>query len=400
MGSLNIITVNRYYWPEGGSGKIIQPITSTLDDKTVLSFSKIEGVEAVTPVMEIYPKFVSGKYVGSAQIVGIDIRTMEAFDFKVAQGTLPQEGDSEAVVFGCNVARQFYNPKSRSDMYYWDPNREPPIDPMTDKIQITFDWSYGERRPIGQSPDESNNRPPKLYKLKVVGILEQTNDEKDYNVYMDINQVKKLKKEQEKQQGGIRVIGGTSDDNSYERFLVKVKNIDDVDRVQEKIKEMGFGTYSLSDIRKSMQEQSRTVQTILGGIGAISLFVAALGITNTMIMSIYERTREIGIMKVLGCVISDIRRLFLFEAGMIGFLGGVLGIALSYGASLLLNKAGAGFMNRGGMGMYGEVYNISVIPLWLAFASVGFATVVGLVSGFYPARRAMKLSALEAIRTE
>ncbi|HHW49517.1 MAG TPA: ABC transporter permease, partial [Clostridiaceae bacterium] len=104
MGSLNIITVNRYYWPEGGSGKIIQPITSTLDDKTVLSFSKIEGVEAVTPVMEIYPKFVSGKYVGNASLVGVDIRTLEAFDFKVAQGTLPQEGDPEAVVFGCNVA--------------------------------------------------------------------------------------------------------------------------------------------------------------------------------------------------------------------------------------------------------------------------------------------------------
>jgi len=125
--------------------------------------------------------------------------------------------------------------------------------------------------------------------------------------------------------------------------------------------------------------------------------VAALGITNTMIMSIYERTREIGIMKVIGAALKDIKRLFLFEAGMIGFLGGIMGIGISYLLSLLLNalSANAGYY----MGMGGEV-KISVIPLWLVFAVIGLSTLVGLVSGYYPARRAMKLSALEAIKTE
>ena len=137
---------------------------------------------------------------------------------------------------------------------------------------------------------------------------------------------------------------------------------------------------------------------ILGGLGAISLLVAALGITNTMIMSIYERTREIGVMKVLGCVIGNIRTMFLIEAGMIGFIGGVAGIAISYLLSFLLNTLAA---NGGGvMGLGGAGGQISIIPAWLALGALVFSTMVGLVSGFSPANRAVKISALTAIRQE
>ncbi|MGB4648542.1 MAG: FtsX-like permease family protein, partial [Acetivibrionales bacterium] len=165
------------------------------------------------------------------------------------------------------------------------------------------------------------------------------------------------------------------------------------------IKNMGYGTYSLLDILKSMQETSATMQAVLGGIGAISLFVAAIGITNTMVMSIYERTREIGVMKVLGCMLSDIRNLFLFEAALIGFIGGLLGIGFSYGASVLLNRYAGGLFG-GGYYYGGSDSIVSLIPPWLAVAALAFATLVGIISGFMPARRAMKLSALEAIRTE
>lgn len=144
------------------------------------------------------------------------------------------------------------------------------------------------------------------------------------------------------------------------------------------------------------------IQAVLGGIGAMSLLVAALGITNTMVMSIYERTREIGVMKVLGCLLTDIRKLFLWEAGIIGFTGGVVGLLLSILASFLLNRFGGdlGGLLGGGYAPDGTRLPISVIPVWLAVSSVGFATLVGLLSGFYPANRAMKLSALEAIRNE
>ena len=149
----------------------------------------------------------------------------------------------------------------------------------------------------------------------------------------------------------------------------------------------------------------QTIQLILGGLGAISLLVAALGITNTMIMSIYERTREIGVMKVLGCVIGNIRTMFLMEAGTIGFIGGILGLAFSYGISFAINSfAAGGDGSGGGMGMFGMGMgggaSVSIIPVWLALGALVFATMIGLVSGFYPANRAVKISALTAIKQE
>ena len=407
MGSLNVIDVNNYRMMESGGGGMVTSVqSSVLDDKTVSKISQLEGVEVVTPLLEAHPKFISGKYVTIVQLIGIDTRAMKAFDFKAAEGRLLQEGESYTVLFGSNSAQNFYNPKARRSFSFGFgmggmQGQKPLVDVMNDKLSFTFDMSYGEKRPTTGAGNEPNKKPAPLYKAKVAGVLAQSNDEKDYCVYMDINQLKKLLAEYKKSQSSQERQRDSQNQQGYQRIKVKVADVKDVDKVQQKIKEMGFGTNSLADIRKSMQKQAGIIQTVLGGIGAISLLIAALGITNTMIMSIYERTREIGVMKVLGCMLGDIRRLFLFEAGMIGLIGGMVGIAFSYGASILLNSVGAGFLNSGRMGMAGsEPGKISVIPPWLALAAVAFAIFVGLVSGFYPARRAMKLSALEAIKTE
>ena len=164
---------------------------------------------------------------------------------------------------------------------------------------------------------------------------------------------------------------------------------------------MGFRTSSMESIRKPMEQEARQKQMMLGGLGAISLFVAALGITNTMIMSISERTREIGVMKSLGCFVKDIRRIFLLEAGCIGFLGGIAGGILSYGISALMNFAAArsasdslDFM----MGAGAEPSKLSVIPWWLAVFAVLFSVAIGVGAGYYPANKAVKISALEAIK--
>ena len=141
------------------------------------------------------------------------------------------------------------------------------------------------------------------------------------------------------------------------------------------------------------------IQLILGGLGAVSLFVAALSIANTMTMAIYERTREIGVMKVLGCKLSKIREMFLLEAGMIGFVGGLIGIAVSYLLSFALNYFGPMLQTVVMMlPMYGS--KMSVIPVWLALLGLLFSTAIGVASGIMPANRAVKISALEAIRHE
>lgn len=149
---------------------------------------------------------------------------------------------------------------------------------------------------------------------------------------------------------------------------------------------------------ENVKEQMGMIQAVLGGIGAVAFLVAAIGISNTMVMSTYERTREIGIMKVLGCKLSDIMTLFLTEAAIIGFAGGTLGIILSLGISALMNA----LSDSGVLSMFsmGEGIPISVIPLWLILGGIAFSTFVGIVSGFYPALRATRLSALDAIKNE
>lgn len=405
MGSLNVIDVNPYYFQEDGMGGGYSRET-VLDDKAVAQIAAIEGVEAVSPFLQTSLKIVSGRYSMFANVIGIDTKTLEAFDYKVEKGRLLNEEDTTSLLFGSSTPYNFYNPRASGGMrggYYYfggygdgGERPEPDVDVLNDKLVMTFDYSYGERRPAGAG-GITNNKPPKLYKVKGVGLLEESQDEKSYSVFMNIEYLRKLIKENERTQSSQGIRSGRNQEG-YQQVKVKVKDMNDVQRVQNQIKDMGYGAYSLIDILENMQETSATMQAVLGGIGAISLFVAAIGITNTMIMSIYERTREIGVMKVLGCMLGDIRNMFLFEAGFIGFLGGVAGLGFSYMASALLNRFAGGIFGGGGYG--GGESVISVIPLWLALAALGFATLVGLISGFMPARRAMKLSALEAIKTE
>ncbi|MDQ0195440.1 ABC transporter permease [Paenibacillus wynnii] len=397
MGSLTIINVflegGGMGGKSGGTG-----MSGKLDDRAIQTISGFEGVDVATPMIMTSAKLEAGKYLTYMNLVGIRPEALEKLDFIPASGRLLTSLDNDELLFGSQLSLGFYNPKS--SMGY---GQAPPVDVMKEKMQMTFDMAYGDKQqqtPEGTGPD-GNKKPAKLYKVKAVGMLAEAKNEKDWSVYINIDYLQKLLRENAKTQKDQGM--AASMQQGYQQAIVRVKDMKDVEPVREKIKSLGFGTSALTDVLKGMQETSRTIQMILGGIGAISLLVAALGITNTMVMSIYERTREIGIMKVLGCELGDIRKLFLMEAGFIGFLGGLSGVLFSLAASFVLNKFGGGLLGSLGGGMVDPnaiQTNISVIPFWLMLSSIAFATLVGLVSGFYPARRAMRLSALEAIKTE
>ena len=172
-------------------------------------------------------------------------------------------------------------------------------------------------------------------------------------------------------------------------------NVKYVREVQEKLNEAGYQASSNIEWLEQTEKQSGMIQAVLGGIGVVSLIVAAIGIANTMMMSIYERTKEIGVLKVLGCDLGSIRNMFLLESAFIGSLGGVAGVVLSYGISYGMNhllKLESMGIEAGGA--------ISQIPWWLSLAALVFSVVVGMAAGFFPALRAMTLSPLAAIRNE
>ncbi len=402
MGDLTLINIYNYnnggVVAIGGNGSISTGGGSSqapvLDDTAIDAIRAIDGVKAVTPVLETYNMNIqSGRYLYQGNVVGIDFSALPDFGYEILEGRYPMEGDPEyTMLFGEYTAYQFYDTKKKRNNYvdYW-PGMEgekpdPFVDVMSDRFELTYQF-YGEDIP-SKIPE---------YKMSVVGVL-KGDAQRDYNTmygaFVDINTLKRLVAEQAKLAGEKQ-----QQDTGYQDVRVKVNSIDDVERVEQAINDMGFETYSMEQIRKPMQEQTQMIQLILGGIGGISLLVAAIGITNTMVMSIYERTREIGVMKVLGCKLGNIRTMFLGEAGFIGFFGGAIGIGISYGISALLNSFLSGFLG-GTIGVGGETANISVIPFWLVLLGMAVATGVGLISGFYPANRAVKISALEAIKHE
>ena len=221
----------------------------------------------------------------------------------------------------------------------------------------------------------------------MVGIAQGGGTEYGYNMYCSLDTMKTILKKYKKvfTSSGMKV-------DEYPSAIVKVDEFNNVSAVQDQIEEMGLSCWSMADMIESMQEASRSLQLMLGGIGGVAMLVAAISICNTMLMSIYERTREIGVMKVLGCKMSKIGAMFLTEAGIIGFGGGAMGLGISYVLSFVINTViaanGAGDSFR------------SVIPPYLALGGVAFSVLVGVLAGLYPSQRAMRLSALAAIRNE
>ena len=381
-GSLQVIDV----YPSGGMeyDKETDSMKQTkkqdeLNAKAVENFRQMEHVQAVSPVLEDYLYLTAGKYMADASFIGIEPGAMTALGYQVAEGRALTEEDSKAIVVGGSV--EFYNPKLSWEMRY---SSEPPkVDVLNEKLSLTWDWNYGTR-----NADKSI----KPIKVDAVGTLPAEGNN-SWSIIMPIKELENLQKEKKKWEES-QSEGNTSSNSrkskEYEHVMVKVDEIDNVQKVQQQIKDMGFRASSLTDQLEAMKETTRMLRLVLGAIGAISMVVAAISITNTMVMAIYERTKEIGIMKVIGASLKDIKGLFLTEAAFIGFSGGIIGIIVSYGASFLVNFVA----QRQGSTMQ------SAIPIWLALGGVAFSTAVGVIAGYLPAKRAMKLSALMAIKTE
>ena len=415
QGDLMTVTVYmpyNYYSSRGGGVMSVESSAGgsrgeelKLDDAAIEKFKRLPGAIAATPFVDIYLKAVSGKYQSWLSIRGIEPEAMRLLGYTVTDGRLLTGEEKYEIVFGYNVPFDFYNPNDRNREWEWwwfgsgEPDtRVAKVNVMEDKIQASFDWQFGERNPTYTS----NAARPKPYTLNVVGKM-PPNGNNDYYAYMSIEETLRIQEAQEKFNNSGQGSGGNTgprrnEKPSYQNAVVKFSDIKFIEQGIEDIREMGYNAYGLAESLREMQKMTDSLQLLLGAIGAVSLFVAAIGISNTMVMSIYERTREIGVMKVIGASLKDIRRLFLLEAALIGVFGGVLGAGLSLGVSKIINNYGIPFFDNM---VYGaNESDISAIPAWLCLFALGFSAVIGLVSGYFPARRAMKLSALTAIRTE
>ncbi len=183
----------------------------------------------------------------------------------------------------------------------------------------------------------------------------------------------------------------------YDQLTVRAVDLAAVPSVTAAIEELDLRVQSLEAILDVANQVLALLQALLGSVGALALLVAALGVANTMMMAIYERTREIGVLKALGASAGEIRRMFTVEAGMIGLIGGFFGLIVGALLGRLVDWIAHRYLISEGVTGVGP---LSIIPPWLALGALLFAALIGIVAGLYPAARAARLDPVAALRHE
>ncbi len=412
MGDLTLVEVY-----SGGNSK------SKLDDEALRKFQNIANVDVVVGKsrlenigMEIYAGEQKRYQANWAQVIGMNADAIEKFGFELLEGTYPKEkfqvlaGQFTAYNFMDSQRPDGHNMIDRyENMYVYDPETG----------NYEYNENYAEDLPDPYFNIVNSKLTLELYsyadydkkyeqEVTVTGVVKEDYN-KDYAtsegfifLTTDLQALTKL----------VYPTSTQQQKTEYSEIYVKAKDISNVADIEDEIKKLGYSTYSMESIRKPLEEEARQQQMMLGGLGAVSLFVAALGITNTMIMSISERTREIGVMKALGCYLGNIRAIFLMEAGFIGLIGGIIGAGISMLIAVVINLVSSkmleGVQIEGIQQIWEMVVNamnpdnspVSIVPMWLAGFAILFSIIIGLGSGFYPANKAVHISALEAIKRE
>ena len=383
-----------------------------ITDETVKELKTLDHVKSADPVLTYSALALQGKYEGYIQLYGVTSEALARMNLElVPGGRLPDADSAELeLLFGNMVIMDFYERGTGAG--YWDTGELPDIDLTSDKFFVILDTdSYYQQQEGdnigpgeiqgGESGAPETVRTPKKYVLSACGEIAggmETYNSNSYYVLCDIN---KLREYLQKEFRGRAIPGQptTQSGKPYSQFVyssvsVQADDMENVDELAQTIRSMGYNVSTNVEYINGMKKTLGMVQAVLGGIGAVSLLVAAIGIANTMMMAIYERTKEIGVMKVIGCSLKNIRQLFLLEAAFIGFIGGIAGNVMSFVISAVIN------MLIPAESLWGTAGNISYIPPWLVLTSMGFAILVGMAAGYFPAVRAMRLSPLAAIRNE
>lgn len=361
--------------------------TALLNDKAVMAFKKLNGVEAATPVIQVVPYLKSGKYAVPIRLYGIDIETAESFQITALKGELPLKGSRliPQIIVTDDVAGSFADPQTWEEIK--DMKNKPVIDPMNANIKLTFDYNtlsgQYEEGQDGRALPSGN-----IYTVDVTGITSMQNYTYSTSGFMKLELLENLIEGNKEFLSIPNESDNMSNVKTYPLVWVKVEDVKDVQGITDVIRKAGFETYSLNDMLESVKKQSRQIQGMLAAIGGVSLLVAGIGTANTMMMAINERTKEIGILKVLGSDLGDILKIFLVESAIIGIIGGIIGILASFILKKLLPI------------ILSEMEVRSVIPPWLAIGAVTFAGLVAIVSALGPAINAMRVSPQVAIRAE
>jgi len=349
--------------PFGGFSK-----ETRIDEKLMRKISRLDGVKSVIPQINISNASakINNYRVGSVSIQAFTVEN----PIKVSQGHIPRRDDERSVIISNKLG---YSIEGENEV--------PTVELLNNRALLK----------ITRINDDGTEEVRRV-RVRVVGVAKERGAQDDYgSIYMPIGLAEDLWLWQENKPNLIKREG-------YSSLNVTVESPAEADIVQNQLEDMGLYVFSMKQLLEGINTTFKILQAILGAIGAVALVVASIGIVNTMIMSIYERTREIGIMKAVGAGNKDIIKIFLGEAGAIGFAGGVSGTLLGWVLSKILSFLASFYVqNQGGSAESAIAFTV---PFWLAIFAIVFATAVGVAAGIYPALRAARLNPLVALRHE
>ncbi len=385
IGDLTVIQVypgfggeQAYSDPVGPPSPGVPSQTTLITDKSLADFAAMPGVVAVVPrdFLMGEARFKLERLEAYAGPLGMGLEDLTQLGWTPEQGELVLERGT--VVVGAMYANNFIDPNPR-------PNQEPPAPPdlLGKTLKLTL---------IKYDADGVEIR--KSYPVKVAGVIAARADETDWGHFMSLEDVITYNEWFSGRRINRAQVG-------YGSAMVKVGDPQETMAVYERIVGQGYQAYTPQDSLQGINSFYLVMQITFGGVGAIALLVAAIGIANTMTMAILERTREIGLIKAVGATNSDVLAIFLGESAGIGLLGGLGGILFGWSAGQVVNVLAMVYTAGQWSEQGGPPPNFSVVtPAWLLGFALVFATLLGLVSGIYPALRAAMLPPVVALKYE
>jgi putative ABC transport system permease protein len=362
----------------GGGGGGSSDGMKYLTPAAIESIKVIPGVSNV--IIEDYLQnggdLAFGKLHNYANIMGVNVNDLQDMGLAVSSGTT--QLDKGTAVVGSWFLQSFYDPKAR-------PGDDPvtPPDLLGQQVKMTL-YKYTADGQVIQ----------KNVTFRVVGILSETKGNSDSMIYMRLDDVTAFNEWSR----GTRI---NRNKEGYSIVIVKADDVKSVIDITKAINDLGYQAYTPQSTVQSINSFFLVLQVVFGGVGAIALLVAAIGIANTMTMAILERTREIGIMKAIGAKNKDILSIFLGEAAGIGLVGGIGGICIGWVASKLLNVIAISyFASQSSSVMGSSLSMVTSTPIWLVGFALIFSILVGLLSGLVPAIQAASLIPVNALKYE
>ncbi len=361
-GSVNQIKV---YSETGGKHK-----DRMITDKTIETFSKFSNVSGCYSVYEVPVTMKYGEYEYYGNLVGVPGDELSTWKLVNGENVI-KDSDGKGFAAGSSVGKLFFNPNTYTS---FEKKEKKGIGSLTGRrFDTVFGWGDENAKTVklkltgvladesadkasdDDSDDDSDNTEGEVYT--------STYSEKSQTIYCDMDYLKSLLK-RVSVDGKLEGQPVDGNGNSYREFIytaaiVTVDDTNNVDALVKKFQDMGYQTENAKEYLDTIQKYLKMIQLLLGGIGTIALVVAVIGISNTMTTSVFDRVNEIGILKVLGCDIDELRLLFLAEAAVIGAAGGVLGVGCSYGVKVIIDKCAVSMFHLT------KGTNISYIPCLL-----------------------------------